>query len=92
MLTVVRGIFLAIHQGLGVEQRAVATRSHLIDDARLKIHVKGARDVLARGGLREESAKAIVMGRRRTLNKTPIRLQESLKLCKQNETREWDIR
>ena len=75
-----------------MKETPVRATPDLIDNIGLQVDVKGARDVLARGGLREESAKAIVMGRRRTLNKTPIRLQESLKLCKQNETREWDIR
>ena len=57
-----------------MEKTPVGAGSDLIDDVGLQVDVEGAGDVLARGGLREESAEAVIVGGRRALYKAPIRL------------------
>ena len=64
MLTIVGGIFLPVHQGLGMEQRAIGTRSNLIDNTRFEINVEGTWDVLAAPCLREKGRKTIITCRR----------------------------
>ena len=76
-LTVAGSIFLARHKSLGMEETPVGTIPNLIDDIRLKVDVKRPRHMLAGGGLREESAEAIIVVRRRALQKATVGLHLS---------------
>ena len=61
--TVARGILLASDKGFGVEKTPVGPGADLVDNVGLEVDVKRAGHVLARRGLREESAEAIVVSR-----------------------------
>ena len=61
-----------------MEETPVCAASDLIDDVGLEVNVERARHVLARRGLREESAEAIVVSRGRALNETTIGLKTDL--------------
>ena len=57
-----------------MEETPVRTASDFIDDIGFKVDVERARHMLSGGGLREESTETIIVGRRRALNQTTIRL------------------
>ena len=61
-----------------MEKGSVGTSSDLIDDIGLEVDVERTRHMLARGGLREESAEAIVMSGGGSLNKTTIGLRNTV--------------
>ena len=65
-----------------MEETPVRATPDFIDDIRLKIDVEGAGNVFARGGLREESAEAGVVGRG-ILDDTTVGLEDIHK-CEQN--------
>lgn len=73
-LTVASSIFLARHESLRVEETPVGTIPDLVDDIGLEVDVKRPRHVLARGGLREEGAEAIIVVGGRGIDKTTIGL------------------
>ena len=73
-LTVAGSIFLARHKSLGVEETPVGAVTNLINDIGLEVNVERPRHVLARGRLREKGAEAIIVGRRRALQKATIGL------------------
>ena len=77
-LTVARSVLFAGNKSLGVEEAPVGASADLIDNVGLEVDVKRAGNVLARRGLREESAQAIIVGRWRSLNKTTIGLSAGL--------------
>jgi hypothetical protein len=58
-----------------MEEAPVRARPDLIDHIGLQIDVERPRNVLARGGLREESAEAIIVSRRRSFDQTTVRLR-----------------
>jgi hypothetical protein len=58
--TVAGGVLLARDHGLRVEEAAIGAVPDLVNHAGLKIDVEGARHMLPRGSLGEESAEAIV--------------------------------
>lgn len=76
-LTVAGSVLLASDEGLGVEKAPVRTRLHLIDHIGLEINVERAGHMFARRGLREESAEATVVGRRRVIKQATVRLDEN---------------
>ena len=82
-LTVASGIFLARYKSLGVEETPVGTVTNLINDVGLEIDVERPRHVLARGRLREKGAEAIIVGRRRALQKATVGLVRSQNACSQ---------
>lgn len=61
-LTVVGGVFLASDHGLGMEERPVGTGLHIIDNARLEVHVDGTRDVFSRSCLGKERRETVLLG------------------------------
>ena len=82
-LTVASGIFLARYKSLGVEETPVGTVTNLINDVGLEIDVERPRHVLARGRLREKGAEAIIVGRRRAIQKATVGLVRSQNACSQ---------
>jgi hypothetical protein len=59
-LTIVGGVFLASDHGLRVEERPVGTGLHVVDNARLEVHIDGARDVFSTSGLRKEGRETVL--------------------------------
>lgn len=59
-----------------MEEAPVGSGPDLIDDVGLEVDVKRAGNVLARRGLGEEGAEAIVVGGGRAVNETTIGLSE----------------
>ena len=57
-----------------MEETPVGTVSNLINDVGLQVNVERPRHVLAGGGLREKGTEAIIMGRRRALQKATVGL------------------
>ena len=58
--TVVGGVFLAGDHGLGMEERSVRADLHVVDNARLKVHIDRTRDVFSSCGLGKESRKPVL--------------------------------
>ena len=56
---IVGSILLGGDHLLGMEELAIGSRADLVDHRRLEIDHDTARDMLARGGLREESVEGI---------------------------------
>ena len=61
-LTIIGGVFLAGDHGLGMEERPVRADLHIVDNARLKIRVDGARDVFSASGLGKECRETVLSG------------------------------
>ena len=57
---VIRGVFLARDQLLGVEQLTVRPRAHLVDHRRLEIEKDASRHVLPGAGLGEERVERVI--------------------------------
>lgn len=57
---VVSSVFLAADELLGVEELAVGSGPHLVDDGGLQIHEHGTRNVLSGAGLAEERVEGVV--------------------------------
>merc|ERR1719331_3164578 len=66
---VVGGVLLARDELLRVVELAVGARADLVDDRRLEVDEDGARDVLARAGLREEGVEGVVAAANRLVRR-----------------------
>jgi hypothetical protein len=76
---VVRRFVLPLDDLLRIAQLARGPRAHFIEHCRLKVHKHGARDVLTRAGLREESVERIVADTDRPVQPhLPLRLNAML--------------
>ena len=62
---IVSGIFFARHQLLRMEQLAIGSSSHFVDDGRLQIHKNGSRNMFTSSSLGEKCAERIVSYKKR---------------------------
>ena len=61
---IVCGIFFARHQLLRMEQLAIGSSSHFVDDGRLQIHKNGSRNMFTSSSFGEKCAERIVSYKR----------------------------